>query len=152
MTHRTLFPLALLNALGLACATPAAMAAEHVVKMLNNGKDGSMVFEPAFVKAAVGDTVVFTPADRGAHNSASLLLPAGATPWKGAFDAEVKVTLEKEGVYLYGCEPHKIMGMVGVIQAGKPVNLADAKATATKEQAAFILGKDRFEKALAQVK
>lgn len=33
-------------------------AADHVVKMLNVGKDGSMVFEPAFVKAAVGDTVV----------------------------------------------------------------------------------------------
>lgn len=136
---------------GLVFAVPA-YAAEHVVKMLNTGKDGAMVFEPAFVKAAVGDTVVFTPTEKAAHNSASLLLPAGAKPWKGAPDAEVKVKLEKEGVYLYACEPHKVMGMVGVIQAGKPVNLADAKAAAAKESAAFAIGKDRFDKALAQAK
>ncbi len=132
-----------------AFAVPA-YAAEHVVKMLNTGRDGAMVFEPAYVKAAVGDTVVFTPTDKAAHNSASLLLPAGAKPWKGAPDTEVKVKLEKEGVYLYACEPHKVMGMVGVIQAGKPVNLADAKAAAAKESAAFAIGKDRFDKALAQ--
>ncbi len=130
----------------------AAWAADHVVKMLNAGKDGTMVFEPSFIKVAVGDTVVFTPTEKAAHNSASLLLPAGAKPWKGAPDTEVKVKIEKEGVYLYACEPHKVMGMVGVIQAGKPVNLAEAKAGATKEQTSFAMGKDRFDKALAQVK
>lgn len=143
--------LAALLCTGLAAA-PAAMAAEHVVKMLNSGKDGAMVFEPAFVKAAVGDTIVFTPTDKAAHNSASLLLPAGAKPWKGAADTETKVKLEKEGVYLYACEPHKMMGMVGAIQVGKPVNLAEAKAAAAKEQAAFAMGKDRFDRALALVK
>jgi pseudoazurin len=130
----------------------AAHAADHIIKMLTTGKDGAMVFEPAFVKAAVGDTIIFEPTEKAAHNSASLLLPAGAKPWKGAFDTEVKVKLEKEGVYLYVCEPHKVMGMVGVIQAGKPVNLADAKAVAAKESAAFATGKDRFDKALAQAK
>lgn len=142
----------LLAAMSLFASVPHALAAEHVVKMLNTGKDGPMVFEPAYVKAAVGDTIVFTPTDKAAHNSASLLLPAGAKAWKGAPDTEVKVKLEKEGVYLYVCEPHKVMGMVGVIQAGKPVNLAEAKAAATKEQAGFAIGKDRFDKALAQVK
>lgn len=132
--------------------TLGAHAAEHTVKMLNAGKDGAMVFEPAFVKAAVGDTVVFVPAEKAAHNSASLLLPAGAKPWKGAPDTEVRVKLDKEGVYLYACEPHKVMGMVGVIQAGKPVNLAEAKALAAKEQATFAMGKDRFDKALALAK
>jgi pseudoazurin len=134
-------------------AAPAtALAADHVVKMLNAGKDGSMVFEPAFVKAAVGDTVVFTPTEKAAHNSASVLLPAGAKPWRGAADTELKVKLDKEGVYLYACEPHKMMGMVGAIQVGKPSNLADAKAAAAKEQAAFVMGKDRYDKALAQVR
>ncbi|MFT3822017.1 MAG: pseudoazurin [Rubrivivax sp.] len=135
-----------------ASASPAAQAADHVVKMLNAGKDGAMVFEPSYVRAEVGDTVVFTPTDKAAHNSASLLVPAGAKTWKGASDAEVRVKLEKEGVYLYTCEPHKVMGMVGVIQAGKPANLAAAKAAAAKEQATFAMGKDRFDKALAQVK
>lgn len=149
MHHRIATAAALLGSL---VVTLPAHAAEHVVKMLNSGKDGAMVFEPSFVKAAVGDTIVFTPTEKAAHNSASLLLPAGAKPWKGAADTEVKVKLEKEGVYLYACEPHKVMGMVGVIQAGKPVNLAEAKVAAAKEQATFAMGKDRFDKALAQAK
>ncbi|MDP3264584.1 MAG: hypothetical protein U1E06_11030 [Tabrizicola sp.] len=37
----------------------AASAANIEVRMLNKGTDGAMVFEPAFVKAAVGDTVTF---------------------------------------------------------------------------------------------
>lgn len=151
MTSRLNLLTASLLAAGFALAGPA-FAAEHTVKMLNTGPEGPMVFEPAFIKAAVGDTVVFTPTEKGAHNSASLLLPAGAKPWKGTPDAEVRVKLEKEGVYLYACEPHKIMGMVGVLQVGKPVNLAEAKALATKEQATFAMGKDRFDKALKQVK
>lgn len=134
-----------------AAALPT-QAADHTVKMLNTGKDGSMVFEPAFVKVALGDTVTFTPTQVGAHYSASLLMPAGATAWRGAPDKELKVKIEKEGVYLYACEPHKVMGMVGVIQAGKPVNLAAAKVVAAKEQAAFAMGKTRFDVALAQVK
>jgi len=138
--------------LGLLTISGSALAADHVVKMLNAGKDGTMVFEPSFIKVAVGDTVVFAPTEKAAHNSASVLLPEGAKPWKGAADTEIKVKIEKEGVYLYACEPHKVMGMVGVIQAGKPVNLALAKAAAAKEQATFAMGKDRFDKALARVK
>lgn len=42
--------------------------------------------------------------------------------------------------------------MVGVIQAGKPVNLAAAREAAKKESAGFAMGKDRFDKALALVK
>lgn len=145
-------PDVVLGAFLLLAAAASAQAAEHAVKMLSSGKDGAMVFEPAFVKVAVGDTVVFTPTEKAAHNSASLLVPPGATGWKSDPDKEFKVKVEKEGVYLYACQPHKMMGMVGVIQAGKPANLADAKAAAVKEQAAFAMGKDRFDKALAQVK
>ena len=36
-----------------------AFAAEHEVKMLNNGAGGMMIFEPAVLKASVGDTVKF---------------------------------------------------------------------------------------------
>ena len=133
-------------------AAASTHAADHTVQMLNTGKDGSMVFEPAFLRVAVGDTVVFTPTQKGAHYSATLLVPDGARPWKGAVDQEHRVKIEKEGLYLYACEPHKMMGMVGVVQAGKAINLAQAKAVATKEQAGFAIGKDRFDKALALVK
>ena len=49
-----------------------AFAAEYEVKMLNNGTEGMMVFEPAVLKVAVGDTVKFVATDM-AHNSASCL-------------------------------------------------------------------------------
>lgn len=129
-----------------------AVAAEIIVKQLNTGKDGAMVFEPSFVKAAVGDTIIFQATEKGAHQSMSMLVPAGAKTWNGPMDQDFKVKVEKEGVYLYSCLPHKAMGMVGVIQVGKPVNLAEAKAFATKEQAGFAMNKTRFDTALAQVK
>src|SRR5687768_4999552 len=51
-------------------ATPA-LAREHQVKMLNKGSDGSlMVFEPAFIKVAPGDTVKFLATQKG-HNAES---------------------------------------------------------------------------------
>lgn len=145
----------LLNTLAVAVfamsAVPA-MAADVVVKMLNNGKEGAMVFEPSYVKAAVGDTIVFQSAEKGAHQSVSMLVPAGAKTWSSPIDQDFKVKVEKEGVYLYSCLPHKAMGMVGVIQVGKPVNLAEAKALATKEQAGFAMNKTRFDAAMAKVK
>ena len=48
-----------------------AFAAEHEVKMLNNGAGGMMIFEPAVLKASVGDTVKFVATDM-AHNSVSV--------------------------------------------------------------------------------
>ena len=130
-----------------------AGAAEHTVHMLNTSKtgQGNMVFEPAFLKVAVGDSVVFKPTDKGGHNSVSTFLPPGAKAWKSGTDAELKVVIEKEGVYLYECFPHRVMAMVGVIQAGKPTNLADAKAAADKAKTAFAMNKDRLDKALSQV-
>ena len=145
-------PLRALAASCLLLASATVAAADHVVAMLNSGKDGPMVFEPSFVRVAVGDTVIFKPVQPGGHNAMSLLVPDGAQSFNGAIDQETRVKIEREGVYLYACQPHKPMGMVGVIQAGKPVNLAAARAAATKEQAGFALGKDRFDKALAQVK
>jgi pseudoazurin len=139
-------------AAALAATALSSAAADHVVNMLNTGKDGSMVFEPAYVKVAVGDTVVFKPTQAGAHYAASVLVPAGSKPFKGAVDTEFKLKIDKEGLYLYVCEPHRALGMAGVIQAGKPVNLAEAKTVAAKEQAGFAMGKDRFDKALAMVK
>ena len=49
------------------------MAEEHIVKMLNNGAGGMMIFEPAVLSVNKGDTVKFVATDM-AHNSASVLL------------------------------------------------------------------------------
>lgn len=109
-------------AAALAFATPAA-AADHVVKMLNKGKAGMMVFEPALVKVAPGDTVTFVPTDKS-HNAESIagMLPAGAAPFKGKFNQPIKVRFSKQGIYGYKCLPHYAMGMVGVVVVGKGGN------------------------------
>lgn len=128
-----------------------AMAAEHQVKMLNTGKEGTMVFEPSFLKVAKGDTVKFIKVDPS-HNSASVIVPPGAKSWKGKMDEEIAVQLDQEGVYVYVCEPHKMMAMAGVIQVGNPTNLDAAKAESEKLSKTFVMNKDRLTKALAQVK
>lgn len=79
-------------------------------------------------------------------------MPEGAKSWKAQPDSEITVKLEKQGVYLVECNMHKTMGMVAVIQAGKPINLAAAKKMAEEKSAKMMVGKDRFSKALAQVK
>ena len=39
----------------------AAQAAHHDIKMLNSNSEGSMVFEPGYLKVHPGDTVTFRP-------------------------------------------------------------------------------------------
>lgn len=138
--------------LGLALAATAAQAAEFTVQMKNAGTDGPMVFEPAVVKVAVGDTVHFVPSDM-AHNSESVdgLVPSGAATWKGGMNQKVSVTVDKEGVYVYQCNPHAIMAMVGVIVAGEPTNLEEVKANAASLNAKFVVNKDRLDKYLSQI-
>ncbi len=118
-------------ALAIGLAVPfTAFAADHEVKMLNKGADGTpMVFEPLVVKAAPGDTITFIPTDKS-HNSASMKsgLPEGADAWKGKTNEQITVTVNAEGVYMYQCTPHLGMGMVGAIVVGQPTNLEAVKA------------------------
>jgi len=106
-----------------------ARAAEVEVKLLNKGADGVMVFEPAFVKIAPGDTVKFVSTDKG-HNAESIkgMLPEGATPFVGKNNEDIAVKFEQEGVYGIKCLPHYGMGMVAMIVVGKPGNVDQAKA------------------------
>jgi pseudoazurin len=129
------------------------VAIEDTVHMKNTGADGIMVFEPGFLKVAVGDTVHFEPTDAG-HNSESIkgLIPAGATAWKGDFGKKVTVKIDKEGVYVYECLPHSMLAMVGVIVAGKPTNLAEVKKNAAPISAKFSMNKERLNMYLAKAK
>ena len=122
-------------------------AANHEVKMLNSGVEGFMVFEPAVVKAAVGDTVTFKATDM-AHNSASIegMIPEGANAWNGAMSQDVTVTVNKEGVYVYQCTPHSMMAMVGVIQVGGSLSNMDAIRTKVASvKAGFVTNKERLD-------
>ena len=107
-----------------------ARAAEVEVKLLNKGGDGAvMVFEPAFMKIAPGDTVKFVSTDKG-HNAESIkgMLPEGAAPFVGKNNEDIAVKFEQEGVYGIKCLPHYGMGMVAMIVVGKPGNVDQAKA------------------------
>lgn len=129
-----------------------AVAAEHVVEMKNMGADGSMVFEPAVLRAAVGDTVRFVATDM-AHNSVSAdgLIPAGANSWQGEMNQEITVTLTGEGVYVYQCTPHLALGMVGVIVAGEPTNLEQIRANIDSFSSRVMVNKERIETYLGEI-
>ena len=96
-------------------ASLGAYAANHEVKMLDNGKDGVADFLSA-------DGKDFTP------------------------------KLDKEGVYVYTCPPHRMMNMSGVIQVGKPVNKAKAQAVVDELENRAMQSKGRLKKYMQQVK
>lgn len=147
-THK-LFTTLLLLAGPLLFSAPA-FAAEHVVKMLNNGAGGMMIFEPAALSVNVGDTVKFEATDM-AHNTASVLTPAGATPWRGAMNEEVSITLNTPGVYVYECTPHAMMAMVGVIKVGSgPVDGATL-TFAEQYKSKFVMNNNRLDVYLSEV-
>ena len=110
-------------------AATVVQAAEVEVKMLNKGAEGAMVFEPALVKIAPGDTVHFVAVDKG-HDVLSIdgMIPEGATPFVGELNEDLTVTFTVPGVYGYKCKPHYGMGMVGLVIVGDPVNLEAVKA------------------------
>lgn len=128
-------------AAGMLAAATTAQAAEHEVRMLNKGAAGVMVFEPALVRAAPGDTIRFVPADRS-HNAEIIpgMLPQGAEAFKGKMNEEVVVTLTTEGVYGVKCAPHYGMGMVTLVIVGEPSNTAEAQAVRHPGKAKAVFG------------
>jgi pseudoazurin len=125
----------------------AAFSETFEIKMLNKGSDGAMVFEPAFVKAAVGDIITFTSTDKG-HNVESIegMLPEGVAAFKSKMSEDFSLTVATEGVYGIKCTPHYSMGMVALIQVGAPANLQTAAAVPHKGKA-----KTRFEALFANI-
>ncbi len=128
----------------------AALSAEHTIKMLNNGAEGMMVFEPAFLKVEKGDSVTFVSTDAG-HDSVSSLIPEGATAWTGENSKDLTVTLDTEGVYIYKCTPHLMMAMVGVIQVGEATNKAEAVAAAEELSSKIMMNKERLGGYIAKI-
>ncbi|WP_159952445.1 pseudoazurin [Rhizobium sp. 18065] len=99
-------------------------AADFEMHMLNKGAEGAMVFEPAGLKIAPGDSVTFIPTDKG-HNAEVIkgMFPDGAVEFKGKMNEQIKVTFEVPGLYGVKCAPHVGMGMVSAVLVG------DAPAT-----------------------
>ena len=126
--------------------------ANFEVKMLNQGQDGVMVFEPSLLKINVGDTVTFKATD-AAHNSASIpgMIPNGASSWNGDLSKDISVTFDVPGVYGYQCTPHAMMAMVGVIQVDDNIeNLDTVKIAASSFKSTFVMNQSRLDDLLSK--
>ena len=128
-------------------------AENYEVKMLNQGSEGYMVFEPSVLKIKKGDSVTFVPTD-AAHNSASIegMIPSGASKWNGKLSQNITVTFDVEGLYGYQCTPHAMMAMVGIIQVGESKsNLESVKAAVQKIKTTFVMNQERFDNYFSQL-
>ena len=127
--------------------------ANHSVKMLNQGPTGVMVFEPAYLKIKIGDSVTFESTD-AAHNSASIpgMIPSSASSWNGGLSQDITVMFDVAGIYGYQCTPHSMMAMVGVIQVGDDKsNLDSAKAVAQQFKSSFVMNQTRLDDLLSKI-
>ena len=123
---------------------------QYEVRMLNQGADGVMVFEPSVLQVQLGDSVTFKAENPG-HNAASIegMIPDGADPWDSGMSQDITVTFNEEGTYVYQCTPHLMMSMVGVITVGDAnSNLAMVKDAATEKKSAFVMEQDRLDRYL----
>ncbi len=121
-------------------------------KMLNQGQDGVMVFEPPLLKINAGDTVTFKATD-AAHNSASIpgMIPNGASSWNGELSRDISVTFDVPGIYGYQCTPHAMMAMVGVIQVDNNTENLDAvKIAASTFKTTFVMNQSRLDDLLSE--
>ena len=125
------------------------LAAEHEVRMMNRGAAGTMVFEPAYVKAEPGDVIRFVPTDKS-HNVESIkeILPEGVETFKSKVNDEFSLTVTEPGLYGIKCTPHFAMGMVALVQVGEaPANLEAARTAKMPRKA-----RERMDAEIAQVK
>jgi pseudoazurin len=101
-------------------------AEEHIVQ-------GEVTqWKPLVTFARTGDTLRFKGMTGHDTETIEGMLPEGATPWKSALGEEgFSAILDKDGVYIYKCNPHMSTGMVGVVVVGDarpPANLAQVEA------------------------
>jgi len=90
------------------------------------------LWKPLVTFAKVGDTVRFK--NMAGHDTETIegMIPAGATPWQSKLGEEgFTATVDKEGAWIYKCNPHMTTGMVGAIVVGDarpPANLKEMEA------------------------
>jgi|TARA_B110000196_G_scaffold305038_1_gene302269 pseudoazurin len=106
------------------CETAKGDFKTYVVKMLNQGTLGSMIFEPAFIKINTCDSINFEMSDAG-HNAVTVAAPAGSVPFDTKYKPSTLIQFDTNGLYLYKCAPHAMMAMAGLIQVSDASNKAE---------------------------
>ena len=133
-------------------ASPVTHGAEYTIDAVTTDANGGMmVFSPGYLKVEVGDTVIFKPSD-ASHNAESFVSPSVESAFITDMGETVRVTFSQEGVYLYKCTPHFVLGMVGVIQVGNAVNRDDAIARWKPMEPAVSMNQDRMSSYFDQIK
>ena len=113
------------------CKTAEGDFKTYEVKMLNQGDQGSMIFEPAFIKINTCDSIKFEMSDAG-HNAVTVAAPAGSVPFDTKYKPSTLVQFDTSGIYLYKCSPHAMMAMAGLIQVSDASNKADMEKAVMK--------------------
>ena len=122
-----------------------SLADEHIIKgVITN-------WVPQVTYAKPGDTIKFV--QMAGHDSQTIdgMIPEGAEPWKAAMGTEgFSVKLDKEGAYIFKCNPHMTTGMVGavIVGEGAPQNLAALDTAAENVK----LGKNMVVRTLRKMK
>ncbi|NML19570.1 hypothetical protein HHL16_01735 [Pseudoflavitalea sp. G-6-1-2] len=73
-----------------------------------------MRFDPSSIQVSIGDTVIWINESNGEHN-----VVANDGTFKSTMLENGQLyalVFEKKGVYKYYCQPHRIMGMKGVVE------------------------------------
>ncbi|MEM8984642.1 MAG: plastocyanin/azurin family copper-binding protein [Pseudomonadota bacterium] len=130
---------AFLLVLVLVSSPTMAHAADHTVTAVAQRGQELMFFEPNFLRVTPGDTVTFVVDDLD-HQPQSVFVPTGAKSWQAAKGQSITVELDAEGVYIFDCAYHNVMGMTGVIVVGEATNLVAAHDfyARYREEAVFI--------------
>jgi pseudoazurin len=115
----------------------------YEVHMLNKNGNESMTFSPSYLKIEKGDEVKFIPKDLG-HTSRSVFTPKEAISWDGKVNEELKIIFKTEGIYIYECANHGVMGMIGLIQVGEANHLEEAKSFAESYKKKIIINNNRL--------
>ncbi len=123
----------------------AAQADEHVVQAVITQ------WRPMVTFAKPGDTIRFM--GMAGHDSQTIegMIPEGATPWKAKLGEEgFTATVDKQGIWIFKCNPHMTTGMVGVVVVGDarpPANRAALEASLPNVK----VGKNMVQRALKKL-
>ena len=106
----------------------SANAADVTIEMLNKRDKEKMVYSEDIARIDVGDTLTWVPTSKG-HNVHFLAGPEGwEIPKKSKNNAEVSITFDTPGMYLYQCTPHASMGMIALVIVDGDTSNKDAIA------------------------
>lgn len=125
----------------------SANAADMTIEMLNKRDKEKMVYSEDIARIDVGDTLTWVPTSKG-HNVHFLAGPEGwKLPKKSKNNAEVSITFDTPGVYLYQCTPHATMGMIAFVVVGEDTSNLDA----IKKMKIRGKSKKKFKKLLKEI-